>query len=139
MWDFVHGKNYLRMEIVERNADDFILESRVWLDHFTARGACDVMLGELQDWRTSLQELYESLRGEAVLSQRGLRVVISGDGTGHLIVKGQADNGTGGGHGEHALLEFTLPTLDQTYLPPVIAVLGEVHLIPQRAGGCPDE
>jgi hypothetical protein len=133
MLDSTHRKNYLRMEIVERNGDDFILEARVWVDHFTARAGCNVTLDELEEWGASLQGLYESLRGDATLSQPGVHVEISGDGSGHITVKGQADSHSGWGHGERAVLQFTLPPLDQTYLPPVIAALAE------RSGGCLDD
>jgi len=52
--EFRLGKDHLRLEAVERNDDDFILEARVWVDHFTARSGCNVTLQEIAAWGTQL-------------------------------------------------------------------------------------
>ncbi len=99
MLDFTHRKNYLRIWIVERNGDDFILEARVWVDHFAARAGCDVTRNDLQAWRTSLQGVYASLRGEAILSRPGVHVAISATEAGTSPSRGWLTATRGGATG----------------------------------------
>lgn len=139
MLEFSHRKHHLRLEAVERNDDDFILEARVWVDHYTARDGCNVSLEQITSWRTQLEAVYETLSGEAVLAQPGFRIAVSGDGTGRVTVQGELDSHKGWGDGEHAVLSFTLPPLDQTFLPPAIAWVERVVVMEQATGGCRDD
>lgn len=137
--EFKHRKHHLRLEAVERNEDDFIIEARVWVDHFTARSGCDLTLEQIKLWGTQLEALYETARGETELASQGFRVVIAGAGDGHMTVSGELDSYVGWGDGQRAILQFTLPPLDQTYLPPAIAWVEEVTEMEQATGGCRDE
>lgn len=137
--EFSSRKHHVRLEAVERNGEDVILEARVRVDQFTARGACDVTLEQVRSWGTQLERLYETLRGEAVLAGRGLRIAVSGEGTGRVTVGGELDSDKGWGDGERAVLRFTLPPLDQTHLPPAISWVGQVAAMEQATGGCRDE
>jgi len=64
---------------------------------------------------------------------------VSGDGTGHVTVQGELDSYKGWGHGERAVLRFTLPPLDQTYLPEAIAWVHRVVGMERATGGCREE
>lgn len=139
MLEFSHRNHHLRLEAVERNGDDFIVEARVWVDHFTARTGCDLTLEQITLWGTQLAGLYETLHGEALLTERGFRVAVAGDGTGHVTVAGELDSYKGWGDGERATLHFTLPPLDQTYLPAAIAWVDQVVVMEQATTGCRDE
>ncbi len=139
MLEFGHRKDHLRLEAVERNDDDFILEARVRVDHFTARSGCNVTLEQIQLWGAQLEEIHQTLTGEAVLARPAFRIAVSGDGAGHVTVHGELDSYKGWGHGERAVLQFTLPPLDQTYLPAAIAWVDRVVVMEQATGGCRDE
>ncbi len=126
------GGDGLRLEVVERNGDDFILEARVSVRHCTAAGACDASLDELTAWRARVASMYQTLAGRAVLDQPQFVVSMTAVSGGKVIVEGTFDSETGWGNGERAVLHFTLPPLDQTDLPGVIAMLDAATEMPQR-------
>lgn len=88
-------------------------------------------------WGRQLQELYETLGGEAVLATEGLPIAVQGDGKGRITVTGELDTHKGWGEGERAVLKFTLPPLDQTFLPPAVAWVGELAAMEQRRRAAP--
>lgn len=126
------GRNVLRLEVVERNGDDFILEGRVTVRQFSAIAACDASLDDLNAWRKQLAQMHEELVGRAHLEQTGFAVTMEADSQGRVILNGMFDSDTGWGDGERAILRFSLPPLDQTDLPPVVAMLDAAMTMSQR-------
>jgi hypothetical protein len=77
------------------------------------------------EFRHELAALYESLNGEAHLpdSYENMRLVVKGDGLGHLTVEGEVRAGN--------LMEFHLRfefSMDQTYLPEIIGAIDRIFL-----------
>lgn len=117
------GRDELRLEVVERNGDDFILEGRVAVRQFMAAAACNASLDELTAWRAQLASMYDNLAGEAAPQQPRFVVSMTAHSGGEVVVEGMFDSESGWGVGERAVIRFTLPPLDQTDLPGVIAML----------------
>ncbi len=126
------GRNELRLEVVERNGDDFIIEGRVSVRDYGAAAACDVAIEELTKWRSQLASVYGALSGEAVLRQPGFELTMVAHSGGRVIVEGLFDSESGWGDGERAVLRFRLPTLDQTDLPRVIDMLDAALEMPSN-------
>ncbi len=130
--ELVRGRNALRLEVVERNGDDFNIEGNVSIGRFAAVDACTASLAELSAWRAQVATLYETLSGQATLERPRFRVSMQADGRGKVLVKGTFDSEVGWGQGERAVLHFQLPPLDQTDLPGVIAMLDAAASVPAR-------
>lgn len=126
------GRNELRLEVVERNGDDFIIEGRVSVRRYGAAAACDVSVEELTTWRSQLASVYGALSGEAVLRQPGFELTMVAHSGGRVTVEGLFDSESGWGDGERAVLRFKLPTLDQTDLPRVIDMLDAALEMPSN-------
>ncbi len=67
--------------------------------------------------------MYDNLAGEAALQQPRFVVSMTAHSGGEVVVEGMFDSESGWGVGERAVIGFTLPPLDQTDLPGVIAML----------------
>ncbi len=131
-FELVRGRNALRLEVVERNGDDFNIEGHVSIGRFAAVDACTASLAELSAWRAQVASMYETLSGRATLEQSRFVVSIEADGRGKVLVEGMFDSEVGWGEGERAVLHFKLPPLDQTDLPCVIAMLDATVSMPPR-------
>ena len=94
------GRNELRLEVVERNGDDFIIEGRVSVRGYGAAAACDVSVEELTTWRSQVASVYGALAGEAVLRQPGFELTMVAHSGGRVIGEGQFDSESGWGDGE---------------------------------------
>jgi hypothetical protein len=83
-------------------------------------GACGAWFhqGELRQFASEIEKLYDSLTGTAVLDplEPYLELNLTGDGKGHVLVSGQAQDHPG------AILKFRFE-LDQTELPAIVAAL----------------
>jgi hypothetical protein len=126
------GRHRLRLEVVERNGVDFIVEGHVSIRRFTAVAACDASLADVIAWRAQVTSLYETLAGRAALQQPGFVVSMTALGGGQVVLEGMFDSESICGKGERAVLHFTLPPLDQTDLPGVIAMLDAAVEMPPR-------
>lgn len=131
MVELGRGRSLLRLRVAERNADAFIVEGFVAVRGFSATAACDVSLTALHAWRSELAAAYDTLAGQARLSEGGLSLVVEAHGNGKVSVSGLFDSETGWGDGERAVLRFQLPPLDQTDLPAVIVMLDQAVLMPE--------
>ena len=116
------GGNELRLEVVERNGDDFVLEARVRVRHFGAAAACNLSREELLAWRRQLAAVHETLSGEAALRQERFHLTLRAD-RGRVDVEGELDSESGWGNGERAVLRFRLPPVDQTDVAGVLEML----------------
>ena len=120
------GSSALRLEVVEHSAEQAALEVRVAVRGFTAAAACDVAVAELRAWHEAVAVLHATLGGRAVLSTPAVELSLTGDGRGGVTAEAVLDSETGWGDGERAVLRATLPPLDQTDLPPLLALLHAV-------------
>lgn len=59
-------------------------------------------------------------------------VTLAAETGGKIVVEGVFDSDSGWGDGERAMLRFTLPPLDQTDLPGLIAMLDAAAAMPLR-------
>jgi hypothetical protein len=80
---------------------------------------------EFKAFREQLVNLYTSLCGEARFEtmEEQLFLLLRPGKRGHIVVKGEARDAAGIG----SKLEFTLPDLDQTYLPGIIQQLLDIE------------
>ncbi len=75
-------------------------------------------------FRKQVQELYSSLSGEAIFTtvEDWIEVRLRGNGRGEITVEGTAWDRPGIGN----RLEFHLPDIDQTFLPPLLTQLDAI-------------
>jgi len=104
---------------------------------FAARYRALWRAGFLPRFRRQVEALYQTLEGIAVLEpdwERSLTLTLSGDGLGHVRVSGEASADCGP---RGATLTFTLPEIDQTYLPPLIEQLKGIEAQFPTTSGVP--
>jgi len=92
------------------------MEAAVQSDGFSATAAMDIDIRELAKFAADLSRIYETLSGEARIEEpygRHLYLSFTGDGRGHIAVKGYLEKGSRAGHIQS--LEFE-NEIDQTYL-----------------------
>ena len=91
----------------------------------TFRGTVEnsLQIQEFQRFKEQLRSLYGDLSGTAALEtlERWIRVVMKGDGLGHIATHVEVVDGLV----EGSSLEYWI-NLDQTYLPPLIRELEEI-------------
>lgn len=126
------GRDGLRLEVLERNGNGFIIEGHVSIRRFAAVAACDASLADLTAWRAQVASLHETLAGRAALEEPRFVVSMTAVSGGKVVVEGMFDSESGWGNGERAVLRFTLPPLDQTDLPGVLAMLDAATEMPPR-------
>ncbi len=93
-----------------------IMEVTVQSDGFSAQAAMDIDIKELARFAVDLNNIYETLAGEARIEEPyGMHMYLSfiGNGRGHIAVKGYLYKNSGIGNGQ--TLEFE-NDIDQTYL-----------------------
>ncbi len=108
-----------------------IVNVEVCAGAFRGKFSATFLTHEFVDFREQLQELYDSLNGEAVFStlEEQLSIHISGNGLGGIVLRGRASDQAGIGN----KLEFEF-NLDQTYLVPALRDLNElICLFPVRS------
>lgn len=80
---------------------------------------------EFKAFREQVERLYATLSGEARFEtmEEQLFLLLRADKAGHVEFEGQARDTAGTG----STLEFTLPELDQTYLPRIVQQLQDIE------------
>lgn len=127
----VHG--YERTPVGESYDDNWVNVSvLISVGAFAGKYDATFLTSDFIGLRAGLQALHESLEGTASFStlEDQLSLKFTGDGRGHIALKGLATDAPGTGN----RLEFEL-ALDQTYLPSALGELNEiVRSFPVRAG-----
>ncbi|GAC1654429.1 MAG: hypothetical protein NVS4B3_18400 [Gemmatimonadaceae bacterium] len=92
---------------------------------FRAGVAANLRTTDFIEFRQQLETLYRTLRGEAQFTtlEDWLALRLSGDGAGHVAIRGELRDEPGTGN----TLAFQLLGMDQTHLSPVIASLRRVE------------
>jgi hypothetical protein len=100
----------------------FDAEVEVRCDGWHGKFRASFMQGELSRFARELRILYKQLNGKAILApmEPNLELSFTGDGKGHVEVKGTARNNFHTG----TKLSFRLD-LDQTYLPAIATALAD--------------
>jgi hypothetical protein len=108
--------------------DDWIT---VWIDlvtgPFSGSYEAQWLAGMLSPFRAELELLYERLDGDVTFRpdwEGSLALLLHGDGLGHVSIKAEACPNPATG----PWLRFVLPTIDQTFLPPMIDALRELEV-----------
>ena len=96
----------------------------VFVGGFSGHVDAGLRAEELRGFRNSLEQLYETLTGEAVLEsmEDWVRLTFVGDGIGHIAVSGYVRDEPGISNELHFHL-----AIDQTFLPGIIASLSGVE------------
>ena len=108
--------------------DDWIT---VWVDivtgPFSGSYEARCLAQKLSPFRAELELLYERLDGDATLRpdwEGSLALLLHGDGLGHVSIKAEACPNPATG----PWLRFVLPSIDQTFLRPLIDALRELEV-----------
>jgi hypothetical protein len=101
----------------------FDAEVEVQCDGWRGKIRAEFMQGELTRFAEEIRNLHKNLFGEALLNpiEPHLTLSLIGDGKGHILVKGTAQNRLGGG----TELSFRLE-IDQTYLLAIADALCDI-------------
>ena len=127
----VHG--YERAPVGESYDDNWVNVSvSISVGAFAGKYDATFLASDFIGFRAGLQALHELLEGTASFStiEHQLSLEFTGDGRGHIALKGLAIDASGTGN----RLEFEL-ALDQTCLPSALGELDEIlRSFPVRAG-----
>ena len=120
-------KNFIYPD-AELEFDSYWLKSDVIVKAGAFSGCyeADFMSVDFAKFKNELEYLYNHLDSTAIFegSERYLKIVLNGDGLGHLEVFCQASNNPGWMPND---LEFFL-SIDQTYIPPLLRQLENIIL-----------
>lgn len=125
----------------ERPDDDYwdgnwlVVDVHIRAGGFIGHCVANLRTDELQRFRNELAEVYEAVEGEAVLAslENWLALTVQCDRRGQVTVEGEATDRPGIGN----RLKFSLPTMDQTFLPPLIEQLAACERDYPVVGGRP--